>query len=471
MIGLHIVFAITVLILYSAFLMVYIPQASYRSGMLFAVKLPPDAMGHPEIKSVQDRFRKETRQVSLWTAAALLPYVLLFPWMGFQVVYFMAWMAGFTIVMVRPFQEAFRRTLELKRREDWFVGPRKRVMQVDLRAARRKNERSLSPWLFLIPLSLGAGLILVAGLELIPGSRDSALLPLASMGLILTLVMLGLALMFRRMKAEVYSADSEVNLLLNQARRRSLSWMWLLLAILENGHVLLLLLAFSGSNEGLQTVWFYSSLAFALVPTLLIYRTFRSIRKLEEDVLTSDGGAVYSDDDEYWANGFTYHNPQDSRIMVPKRFGIGATFNTATPVGKSLYWGALGLAGAVMLSVCALMLISEFVSPSMEIAEQRRVHISYPMYSMSFNVVDVQELTLVDGIPSGSKRSGEATDKVLRGSFSLDGLGKSNLYVYKNNPPYIRVKLKERFVFFNERDRVSTEELFRQLQSVVVNQK
>ncbi|SDS66338.1 Uncharacterized membrane protein [Paenibacillaceae bacterium GAS479] len=457
MIGLHIVLAVVVLILYLTVLLTYTPQANYRSGMLFAIKLPPEAIGHPEIKSVQERFRKEMRQVTLWTAAALLPYVLLFPWIGFQIVYFIVWMAGFIFIIVRPFQRAFHRTLELKRREDWFVGPRKRMLKVDLRAARQKNARSLSPWLFLIPICMGAVLMLMEG------NRGSDFLPLAAMGITLALVMLGITLIHRRMKAQVYSTDSEVNVLLNQTRRCSLSRLFLLLAILENGHVLLLLFAFRSSNAGLQMIWLYAASAFALVPILVIYWTYRGIRKLEEDILAPDGEAVYSDDDEYWANGFTYHNPHDSRVMVPKRIGIGETFNTGTTVGKILFRGILGLAGAAMLFVCTMLLISELVSPSMEIAEKRRVHISYPMYSMSFNAGDVQELTLVNDIPRGSKRVGEATDKVLRGRFNLEGLGKSNLYVYKNNPPYIRMKLKDSFVFFNEKDRMGTEQLFRQL--------
>lgn len=38
------------------------------------------------------------------------------------------------------------------------------------------------------------------------------------------------------------------------------------------------------------------------------------------------------DDDRYWKAGGVYFNPDDPTILVPKRFGIGWTFNFAHPI-------------------------------------------------------------------------------------------------------------------------------------------
>ncbi|MEF3306168.1 hypothetical protein [Paenibacillus sp. GYB003] len=69
-------------------------------------------------------------------------------------------------------------------------------------------------------------------------------------------------------------------------------------------------------------------------------------------------------------------------------------------------------------------------------------------------------------IPSGTKTNGEGTHTFARGHFKLNELGKSRLYVFKN-PPYIRIKLPDTYVFYNERDRQQTERLFEQLQKRV----
>jgi hypothetical protein len=46
------------------------------------------------------------------------------------------------------------------------------------------------------------------------------------------------------------------------------------------------------------------------------------------------------------------------------------------------------------------------------------------MYSFDFDLADIEELTLVDNIPTGMKTKGEATDKYSRGHFRLKELGK-----------------------------------------------
>src|SRR5690606_22936453 len=108
--------------------------------------------------------------------------------------------------------------------------------------------------------------------------------------------------------------------------------------------------------------------------------------------------------------------------------------------------GILGLLVAVIVGVSFLAIRSELNSPTLTINEQSEINIHYPMYSYSFSAQDIQELTLVDSIPSGMKSNGEATSKYARGHFKLKELGKSRLYVYKNNPPYISIKLEDQYI-------------------------
>jgi uncharacterized membrane protein len=50
---------------------------------------------------------------------------------------------------------------------------------------------------------------------------------------------------------------------------------------------------------------------------------WKMYRNLEE---TPDKGNTV-DDDKEWAGGLVYHNKEDSKILVPKRYGVGYTFN------------------------------------------------------------------------------------------------------------------------------------------------
>lgn len=58
------------------------------------------------------------------------------------------------------------------------------------------------------------------------------------------------------------------------------------------------------------------------------------------------GGDVYSyDDDRYWVLGVLYNNPNDPRVLVPKRYSGGLTLNVGNPYGR------LVMAGMIVLIV------------------------------------------------------------------------------------------------------------------------
>src|SRR5690606_19432780 len=114
-----------------------------------------------------------------------------------------------------------------------------------------------------------------------------------------------------------------------------------------------------------------------------------------------------------------------------------------------------------------MLIRSQLTSPTLTITPEHTIEIDYPMYSYEFNIADIEQITLVDQVPSGTKTNGEATDQVARGHFRLKELGKTRLYIFKKNPPYIRIKLENAYIFFNEKDPYLTEQLFEQLQDQI----
>lgn len=274
----------------------YLPQARYKDGLLFAVRLPEDAMAHEEIEAIRGRFCHRFARARNSKLAAIIPLALLYSLETVQVVYFLVWMTVCLFLLHHPFRLAFRETLALKLAQGW--------------------------------------------------------------------------------------GDP-------------------------------------------------------------------------------------SDGDEHWANGFTYRNPGDKRVFVPKRVGIGMTVNTATRTGKAFIWGTIGLIAVTVAGVAFLLIRSELTAPTLRISEQQRVEIRYPMYNYSFDLADVRELMLVDRVPTGTKSNGEGTATVARGKFHLKGLGKARLYIFKKHPPFIQFKLDNGYVFFNEKDPQLTEALFEQLKGAL----
>ncbi|WP_459965644.1 DUF5808 domain-containing protein [Paenibacillus sp. JCM 10914] len=224
-----------------------------------------------------------------------------------------------------------------------------------------------------------------------------------------------------------------------------------------------------------QMLYYFAWLTvFLIVMVLPFRRAFRDTlaRKREhdwfvgqkEEVLDKDGQIIYSEGDEYWSSGFTYHNPNDKRVMVTKRVGIGETVNTGTVAGKIVIWGAIGLAAVTILGTSFMMIRSEWTSPKLAITSDHRIEIDYPMYSFDFSMTEIQELSLEEHVPPGSKRNGESMDKYARGHFRLEGIGKTRLYIFKNNPPYIKFKLGEGYVFYNDEDPARTRQVYEELE-------
>ncbi|WP_249043471.1 DUF5808 domain-containing protein [Paenibacillus faecis] len=447
---------------YIVLLATYGPQTKYQKGMLFAVTLPGHAMEHPETARIQAGFRRRFRNVSLGMALLFVPVLFLRHHMAFQAVYFFMWFPTFFIVMALPFRKAFRQTLALKREHDWFVGPR-RVVMGDLRVARLKNRKSAPLWLFSFPFAMAGGTLLWTARE------EKGLLAIAVGGLAVTALLFLISALMRRSKAKVYSENSEVNLSLNQARRRVLSFLWLAVAVVENIHFYLITLSALRENDGMTGFWTAVTLLFTAIPLAMVIYAYRKIRVLENDILAQEGKEIVTDDDEYWANGFTYHNPDDRSVFVPKRVGMGETVNTATLTGKILVWGVLGLTASVLVGVIFMLIRSELTSPELRFAADNRVEIDYPMYSYGFRAEDIRDIALVDELPTGIKINGEATDRHARGHFRLKELGKARLYVFKDRPPFIRIKLKDGYIFYNEEEPGRTQSLYDQLKERVAS--
>lgn len=215
-------------------------------------------------------------------------------------------------------------------------------------------------------------------------------------------------------------------------------------------------------------VWMTVYIAVSAWPFRNAFRQTLAVKREKGWIVGDENGTEHDPDgDSYWSNGFTYHNPEDKRVLVPKRVGIGETLNTGTRTGKWVFGGLIGMAAAVMLGTCILLAISEIKSPAMTVSDDRQIRIEYPLYAFGFAVSDIEQLALVDEVPSGIRTNGEATGKVARGHFRLNELGKARLYVYRDRPPYIRIKLKDQYVFYNEENPQATRALYGRIEAAL----
>ncbi len=103
------------------------------------------------------------------------------------------------------------------------------------------------------------------------------------------------------------------------------------------------LLPFFRAERAGTAVLIVSLVPIALVLAWLIVASLRLGRR---EAAGMDGAE--SDDDAHWLGGLVYSNPADSRLLVPKRAGVGMTLNVGHPGGLAL---AIGLLVLVVVAV------------------------------------------------------------------------------------------------------------------------
>lgn len=173
--------------------------------------------------------------------------------------------------------------------------------------------------------------------------------------------------------------------------------------------------------------------------------------------------SIYVDDDEYWKNGY-YYNPNDSNLIVEKRIGYGSTYNLATKKGKWITYGGISFSIIIGLSLSILFLILDISSFSLTIKNER-ASINAPIYSYEFNINEITDIKLIDTIPNGIRTNGASTDTYALGNFNLNTYGKSKMYIYKDNPPFISIELNNLYIFINGKTKAKTYEYYTLLQN------
>lgn len=86
------------------------------------------------------------------------------------------------------------------------------------------------------------------------------------------------------------------------------------------------------------------------------------------------------------------------------------------------------------------------------------------MYDDTFRYNDIEEVTLIEDIPDNLiKSNGYASSTRLLGSFRSKKYGPSRYFVFKEYPPYIALKTKDKYVFINSRNQAETEKWYKEI--------
>lgn len=450
---------IPALIVYCVILALFLMQSKPKMGIWFGLAWPAAAIKDERLTKLQAEYRKRYAIYAIAAFATMLPLLWLGSSFSLALIYFFLWIACVISTSTAPFKQIHHKATKLKRDNGWFVGGRK-LVQIETEIERYARMRPLSPYWFVIPAMMCLPLIVLSI------QNDSPLLRMTGVAsLVMTGVTLLISLTFTHGKQRAYSRNAAPNLAIHHAARRYWSLFWLGLAVFEviNAYVAYQVL-FQGTSVS-PGLWMGGIVMVSLVPLLGIYFVNSRIKDLEYLYADTDGVSYYADQDIYWRHGLTYYNPQNKSVIVPKRVGIGTTVNLATTGGKLIQYGSVLLAAIILIPIMVMTIRADSTPPQLRIEDNGTVAIDDSSYPFSFQLADIEELTLEDFVPSGFRANGMATSSYARGNFKLAELGAAKLYVFKRKPPFIHIKLKDRYIVYNDEEAERTKELFRELRA------
>ena len=86
------------------------------------------------------------------------------------------------------------------------------------------------------------------------------------------------------------------------------------------------------------------------------------------------------------------------------------------------------------------------------------------MYGTDILIDDIKEVSLEESIPKIiAKTNGSNLGSKLKGNFKLEELGKVKLFIDKDKPPFIFMKLDQSYIIINFESRQATEDIYKKI--------
>ncbi|MBE6129832.1 MAG: hypothetical protein E7185_11235 [Erysipelotrichaceae bacterium] len=428
-------------VIWLPFLMVYmnVNETKAKKNIILGVTLPQEGREDADVLKELESFKRNE-----WLSVAVLVVMAAAMWIfSDEHAYMTPWMLWIVFCIVLPYVPyvlSNGRLRNLKVQKGWVQ--EKRVIRVDTSALPPENW--FSPWLFVAP-------VLVC---LLPVLFDTSMAVMYVISAVMcALFWFGYRYLYRN-KAEMVDSNAELTAVLTRVRRYNWGKMWLLTAWFMAAFCL---------DAWITGINALIGIILGIVVTVLLcwlaFRLEMRMRHVQEKLTEQSGDDWYVDDDDHWLGGLLYYNPDDSRLIINNRIGLNSTVNIARPAGKVFI--ALSL-----VMILAMPLLGGFLDGGVKkeitlAVEDDRIVCTSGMGSYRIDLDDVQEIKVLEELPSNMRRSfGTGTETLLQGRFSADGYGSMEVNLDPRQGPYLLITTEGKTYLFGTRDGSAVREIY-----------
>ena len=392
-----------------------------KKNIIVGVTLPYEAQRDEEVLALLERYKKEMKAI-LWIMLAAAAPCLFIRSAGLWMTANMLWIVAVCFVFCIPYVRCNKALRQLKEARGWRWTEDAPQVVTDFKAA-AEEMRWLSPWWFLPPFVISFVPLLFDRTLWWLWVLDAALIPLSYF-------------CYRylyRNRAEVVDEDSERTIALTRIRRYNWGKFWLVMAWATGFFNI-------GMWLTLEHIWW--CMAVVLIYGLAVCASaigieFR-VRRLQEKLTADSGQGYYVDEDDRWIWGMIYYNPNDARLTINNRTGVGTTINLAKRSGQIL----MGLLLVVLLA-CPLVGVwtigMERAPVELEVTETELVGSHYGGH-WSVPLEDIRTARLLEERPKLYRAAGTGMETALTGQFNSDEWGRMTVCLDPRMGPWLLVE-------------------------------
>ncbi len=405
-------------------------ETNFKKNIVIEVTLPYQARTDHDVLNLLERFKRRNLWANLSMFLATIPFLFI----GKTSLLLTAWMTWLLFTMIIPTIPYVRTNVALKKLkvERGWKKDEDSVQYVNLSTL--PAPKWMSPWVFMPAIII----------TFMPILWDRDIWPLyLSLGLTALFFYFAYRFLYRD-KSEMIDQNAKLTRVLTQVRRHNWAFLWLLSAYgLATLSLIFSLLKYQIAAQIIAvTLVTFVMIVFAL-------RTEFKTRKVQEKLTTESGKDWYiDDDDDYWLGGIAYYNPNDNRLLINSRVGIGSTINLARTSGKIIAVFVALILLLMLLTGLYIKLLEE--QPiSLELTESTLIaHRGNKKEALLLS--EISDAQLLDELPEHmTKIVGSGLDHLLSGTYSAPGLGRLKVSLDPKIAPFLLVELNDgtRYLF------------------------
>jgi hypothetical protein len=374
---------------------------------------------------------------------------------------------AYIIIQMIPFA---RGNSEMKSfKNEIGIASKKGITYTDLKGAGAVHALKISQ--LIIPNVIGAvffiaallsdlGLIKLHGiLPELDSNKTLMLSGFAGSFFFLGLLMIPVGLLTDRSRNEVISDDSDININYNRAKKKNwadinVAWVWSNTIFI----MLSMILMFIWPEEMLFMAIYVAYLLLIMMGCFIFARKSLAIDRRYKKETT-----VEIDDDDNWLLGSIYYNPDDKRLNVEKRVGIGSTVNAAHPVGKSIYIISILVILGTYVSLVYVVLMSR--TPLTLRVENGNVicHHMKDDYTIPISSIENPEIGEKTNELDLFRVYGTAMDPIEKGVYNVNGEKNCVVFLNLDSNNYITFKADGKVYYINGNNTEETQLIYQKL--------